>query len=136
MKIAAVTNDGRTISAHFGRARAYVVATIEDVQVVAREYRERPEVEPDQISEATLTVEPGFGASEQPAAGTGHHQHARVVGPIQDCDVVLSRGMGAGMHQVLRQAHIRPLMTDIVNIDEAIKTFIEGRLVNRPELVH
>ena len=41
MKIAAVTEDGVTISQHFGRAPYYVVLTIADGQVVAREQREK-----------------------------------------------------------------------------------------------
>jgi predicted Fe-Mo cluster-binding NifX family protein len=122
MKIAVVTNDGRTISAHFGRARAYVVVTVEDGQVVAREQRERPDPDNQEQTESATT------------AGGGHHGQA--IAPIQDCDVVLSRGMGAGMHLTLQRAHIRPIMTDIVNIDEALKTFMEGRLVNKPDLVH
>ena len=36
MKIAAVTDDGKTISAHFGRARYYVVVTVEDGKVTER----------------------------------------------------------------------------------------------------
>ncbi len=123
MKIAVVTHDGRTISAHFGRARAYIVVTIEDGKVVAQEERERPDPsEQMQTGESTTT------------AGGGHH--AQVIAPIQDCDVVLSRGMGAGMHRTLQRAHIRPIMTDIVNIEKALTTFLEGRLVNRPDLVH
>lgn len=41
MKIAVVSDDGETISEHFGRARCYVVLTIEDGEVVALETRAR-----------------------------------------------------------------------------------------------
>jgi predicted Fe-Mo cluster-binding NifX family protein len=33
MKIAAITDDGRTISQHFGRASHYMVVTIEDGKI-------------------------------------------------------------------------------------------------------
>jgi len=39
VKIAIVTDDGQSISAHFGRARAYAVITVEDGVVVGREIR-------------------------------------------------------------------------------------------------
>ena len=39
MKIAIVTDDGQSISAHFGRARAYAVLTVRDGAVVERELR-------------------------------------------------------------------------------------------------
>ena len=41
MKIAVVTDDGETISQHFGRAQHYVVLTIENGQVTGREMRDK-----------------------------------------------------------------------------------------------
>jgi len=41
MKIAAVSDDGVTLSQHFGRAPLYVVVTVENGQVVDRETREK-----------------------------------------------------------------------------------------------
>lgn len=37
IKIAAVSDDGQTISQHFGRAKYYTVLTIENGQIIARE---------------------------------------------------------------------------------------------------
>ena len=42
MRIAFVTDDERTVSQHFGRARYYLVVTLEDGQIVERERREKP----------------------------------------------------------------------------------------------
>ena len=41
MKIAVVTDDEKTISAHFGRAQYYVVFTIENGMVTRQETRPR-----------------------------------------------------------------------------------------------
>ena len=41
MKIAVITNGGDTISQHFGRATHYLVATIENDQIINRELREK-----------------------------------------------------------------------------------------------
>ena len=41
MKIAAITDDGKTISLHFGRAQQYLVATVENGQIVNRELRDK-----------------------------------------------------------------------------------------------
>lgn len=50
VKIAAVSEDGVTISQHFGRAPFYVVVTVEEGKVVAvqagRGWAERPAVDP------------------------------------------------------------------------------------------
>ena len=41
MKIAVITDDGKTISQHFGRALHYQVLTIEEGKVVDREMRDK-----------------------------------------------------------------------------------------------
>ncbi|HXZ30244.1 MAG TPA: NifB/NifX family molybdenum-iron cluster-binding protein, partial [Dehalococcoidia bacterium] len=41
MKIAVVTDDGKTICQHFGRARYYLVVTTEDGRVVNKEQRSK-----------------------------------------------------------------------------------------------
>ncbi len=42
VRIAAVTEDGERLSAHFGMAPLYRVFTIEDGQIVAEEVRQKP----------------------------------------------------------------------------------------------
>ena len=41
MKIAVITDDGKTISQHFGRAPYYLVLTIEEGKIVSREMRDK-----------------------------------------------------------------------------------------------
>ena len=41
MRIAAVTEDGITISQHFGRAPYYLVVTVENGKIVGRERRDK-----------------------------------------------------------------------------------------------
>jgi predicted Fe-Mo cluster-binding NifX family protein len=55
---------------------------------------------------------------------------------IADCKVLLARGMGAGAYQGMEQAGIRPVVTDIANIDEAVQAYIESRLVDHTERLH
>jgi predicted Fe-Mo cluster-binding NifX family protein len=55
---------------------------------------------------------------------------------IADCQVLLAGGMGQGMYLNLQEAGIRPVLTELENIQEAIRAFIEGRLVERPEYAH
>ena len=88
MKIAAVTEDGVTISQHFGRAPYYVVLTVEDGQVVGREQREK--VAHGRGAGGHVHVEGqahGFDAASQDT-------HGRMAAPIADCQVLLARGMG------------------------------------------
>ena len=135
MKIAAVSEDGVTISQHFGRAPFYVVVTVENGQIVSREQR-------DKLGHAQFAGEPhaeeAHGADPRghgfdPAA---QNRHARMASAIADCDVLLARGMGAGAYQSMEQAGIRPIITDVPAIDDAVKAVVSGQIVDHREKLH
>lgn len=135
MKIALVSDDGRTISQHFGRAPYYVVVTVENGQVIGREVREK-------LGHAQFAGQHGHEEHGH-AGGQGHgfdraaqDRHSRMAAAIADCQVLIARGMGAGAYQSLQQAGIRPIITDIPTIDEAVRALIEGRLMDHPERLH
>ena len=130
MKIAAVTEDGVTISQHFGRAPYYVVLTIEEGQIVNREQREK--VAHGRGAGGHVHIEGqahGFDAASQDT-------HSRMAAPIADCQVLLARGLGAGAHASLQQAGIRPVITTIANIDEAALQAANGTIVDHQERLH
>jgi predicted Fe-Mo cluster-binding NifX family protein len=132
MKIAIITDDGKTISQHFGRAQYYLVATVENSQVTNRELR-------DKLGHAHFANEPhdpkipgqphGFSPASQ-------DRHAQMAQAITDCEVLLCRGMGMGAYESMKTYGIRPIVTDIAVIDEAIKAFIEGNIVDHVDLLH
>jgi predicted Fe-Mo cluster-binding NifX family protein len=55
---------------------------------------------------------------------------------ISDCKVVLCGGMGMGAYDSMRRLEITPIVTDLKDIDEAVKLYLEGKLVDHPELLH
>ena len=124
MKIAIVTDDHKTISAHFGRAQFYEIFTIEAGRVTACESlaRSNPQV---------ITVDGG-----QEAAGGHHHDHNAMIEPISDCQVLLTRGMGMGAHVSLKEHGIQPLITDIQEIQAAVDAYLAGTLVDHQERLH
>jgi predicted Fe-Mo cluster-binding NifX family protein len=134
MKIAAVSEDGVTISQHFGRAPFYVVVTVQDGKVVSHEQR-------DKLGHAHFANEPHAGAHTgetqrhgfDPAA---QHRHAQMAAAIADCTVLLARGMGAGAYQSLVQAGIHPIITDIAVIDEAVQAYLTGNIEDHTERLH
>jgi predicted Fe-Mo cluster-binding NifX family protein len=148
MKIAIVSNDGRSINAHFGRARSFVVATVEEGKVTQREMRNKDQCAHGhhkhgdghdhthgQDGETLSGGQVGVGGASIPTAAP-QDPHQQAVAAIADCDAVLSRGMGQGMFRNLRRANIRPVLTTIVDVDEALAAFLEGRLQEHPDLVH
>jgi predicted Fe-Mo cluster-binding NifX family protein len=132
MKIAVITDDERTISQHFGRASYYLVATVEDGQIVNRELRPKPGHAQfaNEPHEADAPGQPhGFGPAAQ-------HRHGRMAETIADCEALLCRGMGQGAYQSMQERGIRPVITDIAAIDEAVLAYAAGHLVDHVERLH
>jgi predicted Fe-Mo cluster-binding NifX family protein len=134
MKIAAVSEDGVTISQHFGRAPFYVVVTVEDGKIVSSEKRDKMghnQFGGDHEEHAHDADPRGHGFD--PAS---QNRHARMVTAIADCEVLLARGMGAGAYESMKQANIRPVVTDVANIAEAVQAYLAGNLKDHVEKLH
>ncbi len=132
MKIAAITDDGKTISQHFGRAPYYLVLTIEEGKVTNREMRSK--MGHNQFHEEAHD-ESAHGAGHGMDAGS-HDKHVNMANSIADCTALLCGGMGMGAYQSMRRLNIQPVVTDLLNIDEAAQAFIEGKLIDHTELLH
>ncbi len=131
MKIAVITDDGTTISQHFGRARNYAVLTVEGETVVHRETRQK-------LGHTHFANEPhaeshgqphGFGAEAQ-------DRHNRMAEAISDCQALLCRGMGSGAYESMKARGIRPIITDIVSIEDAVIAYIKGNITDHVERLH
>jgi predicted Fe-Mo cluster-binding NifX family protein len=133
MKIAAITDDGETISEHFGRAPYYLVATVEDGKIVNRERR-------DKLGHAQFEGE----AHDHQEDASGRHgygpaaedRHGRMAMAITDCEALLCRGMGMGAYDSMKARNIRPVVTDIVDIDDAVLAYVNGNIVDHVEALH
>ena len=132
MKIAVATEDGTTISQHFGRAPYYAVLTVEDGQVVGREMREK-EAHVHGPQAVHVHEHVGEHAHDGPAA---HDRHGRMAAVIADCQALIARGMGTPAQRNLVEAGIRPVLTTVASIDEAASAYIAGALVDHPERLH
>lgn len=145
MKIAFVSDNGTTISRHFGRAHQYVVVTLEAGQEVARELR---------VKDACGHGHHGHGHGHghghdhehkdhghdehapQANHAEEHEQHNDQLAAITDCDLVVAGGMGTGMDQRLRAAGLRTVRTRMKGIDQALQAYLAGELSDMIELVH
>lgn len=132
IKVAAITDDGQTISQHFGRAIYYLVATIENGQIVSRELRNK-------LGHAHFANQPH--PEEQPGQPHGmdpvsHDKHMQMAEAIADCEALLCRGMGMGAYQSMQVRGIRPVVTDIDTIDEAVMAYVKGNIVDQVERLH
>ncbi len=134
MKIAVVSEDGVTISQHFGRAPFYVVVTVENGKIISREQREK-------MGHAQFAREHEEHGHDADPRGHGfdpaaQNRHARMAAAITDCEVMIAGGMGAGVYESMKQANIRPIVTDLSNIDEAVQAYLVGSLRDHVEKLH
>ena len=135
MKIAFVTDDKKTISQHFGRATYYLIVTLDDGKIVSRESR-------DKLGHAQFSAETHLEEMHE-ADPRGHgfdptsqNRHAQMAAAIADCQVLVVGGMGSGAYASMIQKGIEVYVTQINDIDEAVKLYLEGKLINQQGLLH
>jgi predicted Fe-Mo cluster-binding NifX family protein len=119
VKIAVPTDDGETISRHFGQAKFFKIITLEDDRVVSSEMRQK----------ATHQ----HGDYSQP--GEVHPGH-QMVEDLSDCQVLISGGMGEPVLNRATAAGLKVFLTGNTSIDAALQAYLAGTLDNNPALVH
>jgi len=136
LKIAVVTDDGKTIHRHFGRAPYYLIYTIEEGSITAKQ----------QVDKAHHHGQHHHHHEEHSTVQVGdiqdadHHQdadrHQDMFEPLAGCQILLARGMGRGAYNGLKRIHVEPIITTIGNIDEAVQAYLAGTLENHLEKLH
>lgn len=132
MKIAVVTDDGTTISRHFGRAGKYAVLTVEDGVIVSRELR-------DKAAPHWQAERPHDDEGKREVHGTGpaaQEKHLAMLAGILDCAVMIAGGMGRGAYDQARAAGIRPVVTSIRDVDEAAIACAADRIADETQRLH
>jgi predicted Fe-Mo cluster-binding NifX family protein len=117
MKIAVPTQDGSSISDHFGRSKSFLVF----------------EVEEGKIADCSLRANQ-FTAHAQGECHDDHghgqpHGHDEIVEALKDCEAVLCYGMGRRAAAALEEGGIRAfVLGQRLTPQEAVQQFVAGRL--------
>ncbi len=127
MKIAIVSDDEQTISAHFGKAPLFVVATIADGKVKNKETRAKAG---HHTNSGNHQHHCASGEAHGYDAGA-RTRHKNMLNTISDCQVLIAGGMGWGAYDAIQCNNIEPIINDVKSIDEAIKMYINGNLTNQ-----
>ena len=129
MKIAVISDDETTISQHFGRAPLYVVVSVEDGRIVSKETRAKTghhTFAAHQPSDLAPGERHGYDAGSQ----IRHQSMAEI---ISDCQVLLAGGMGWGAYESMQSYNIKPIVTDVKSINEAVQLYLDDKLTNLME---
>jgi predicted Fe-Mo cluster-binding NifX family protein len=124
MKIAIVTDDHQTISAHFGRAAYYEIFTVENGEVIGRNSVQKSNHQHVHVAEPHQENQ------------SHNHDHNAMMESIMDCSVLITRGLGTGAYNALKIRSIEPIITDVKEIERAVNEYLAGTLINHPELLH
>jgi predicted Fe-Mo cluster-binding NifX family protein len=118
-RVAVVTDDGTTVSSHFGHATQYAVYEAHSGTI------ERKEIRP-KISHGT-----GMAGDQNHAS-----LHESMLSNVMDCEALIAGGMGSPMYEAIKAAGIKPFLTEIALADEAVRAYLQGTLDNRVERLH
>ncbi len=116
MKVAFATDDGKTISRHFGQAQHYVVVDTEE-KAQTHELRDKAY----------------HGAQHEHGPG---HTHADMFASIGDCQVLVVGGMGTPAYEAARQHGLQVIATGLADIPSALQAYGKGALQNDPDRIH
>jgi len=127
LRIAIVTDDGVQISRHFGRAPYYLIVEMGGGRVTDRSLV--PKLGHEQFQ--------GMHEAGHQGPHTGSEsKHAAMVAPLEGCRALICGGMGMGAYQSLMLKGIKPIVTDMNGIDEAISAYIAGKIDDHLEYLH
>jgi predicted Fe-Mo cluster-binding NifX family protein len=118
-KVAIPTDDGETISSHFGQAKYFRVITLENNQVVQAELREKASHNHGDHSHAA-----------------GVHPGQQMIESISDCQVLICGGMGSPAYSRAVSAGLKVILTQQVSINSAVPAYLAGKLEDEPQLIH
>jgi predicted Fe-Mo cluster-binding NifX family protein len=136
MKVAIASDDGKNLSQHFGRAAFYIVYTIENDKVIAKEVR-------DKVGHHSFIEGHGAESCHDHGAQGAHgmdaasqNKHQSMLSAALDCHFIIAGHMGGGAYHSMVQQGIEPLLTDLKDSDEAIKAILEDRFENALDRLH
>ena len=118
MRIAIPTNDGTSVSDHFGRSAAFLIFDIENGQITNRETRTNG-----------ARHQHAEGTCQQHPAGNPSHSHAGILAALSGCETVICTGMGHRAAEALKAAGIKPVVVASAGPAEAaVLAFLAGEL--------
>ena len=118
-KLAFPTDDGETISRHFGQAKFFKILSVDDSHAGEPELREKASHQHGEHTHAA-----------------GEHPGARMIESISDCQVLISGGMGTPALEKAEAKGLKVILTRLSSIDEALREYVAGSLESDERLVH
>jgi len=117
-KIAVASDDGQSISSHFGKTKGFVIFEVEGQEIKGQEYRPN-----------TFTGH----ARELENVGHDVDRHGPILSALNDCKVVISNGMGRRLYDDLCGAGKEVFITEETSVKKAIDLYLNNKLADNPD---
>ena len=122
MRIAIPTNDGVSISEHFGRSAAFLIFEIENGRIKSHELKSNGA----KHSHAQ-------GECNHHSADNKPHSHAGILATLDGCEVVICAGMGQRAAEALRTCGTQILVAPPASAEETVVAYLAGKLTPQTE---
>jgi predicted Fe-Mo cluster-binding NifX family protein/acyl-coenzyme A thioesterase PaaI-like protein len=122
MNIAVPTNDGISISEHFGRSAAFLVFNVENGKIQSRELRTNGQKHSHDRGEC------GHHSSE-----ATHHSHAGILSALEGCELVICAGMGLRAAEALEGQGTQVVIAAPAPAEETVNAYLAGTLPSASE---
>lgn len=117
MKIAVASDDGKTVCGHLGRCSSFIIFETDDEKIQSSTIRG---------NSFTSHALGDCAGGHDP--GESNHSHQGILSALDDCQVVLSRGMGRRVAIDLENVGIKAILTSQTDAATAVQAFLDGRL--------
>ena len=117
MRIAVPTNDGTSISEHFGRSAAFLIFEIEGGQIKSRRLK----------SNAGKHSHPR-GECKDPANDAHSHDHAGILTTLEGCETVICAGLGHRAAEALKGRGKQIVFAAPGSAEETVADYLRGKL--------
>jgi len=130
-KIAIPTDDGKTISRHFGQARALLIVTLDNGEITAQELRELPDSGDHDHHHHDHDHDHDHHHHEG-----GNPAHMAKFDYMRDCQVFIGGGMGYPAMQRLQSMGLQVALTDHKYVEDLLEEIKTGQVKHNPRRVH
>jgi predicted Fe-Mo cluster-binding NifX family protein len=120
-KVAVATDDGKTVSQDLGRAKFFLVLTIERSKPTGRELRLKPRLVLQANDRAGKAHEDGFAKE--------------ILECVTDCQAVVAGRTSHGVHASMVASGKRIVLTDLFYVDDVQRALAKGVLDDHAERV-
>ena len=123
MKIAIPTNDGTSISEHFGRSAGFLIFETENGKVSGQE------IASNQHGHSHAHHHGAEGSSAE-----AQHHHEGILSALAGCKVVICAGIGQRAAQALKAGGINEIiLAEPGSAVDAVSDFLAGKLISKAE---